>query len=172
MDGEFNVLAWEAFPHLAASKTYSSDAQITDSAPSAVAMTTGVKTKNDIMGLDHTAELESCEDQKTKQVTTLWELAETVGMSTGAVTTATITHATPGATYSHIASRDWESDSDMPPEAVQAGCADIARQLIEVPYGDGLEVAMGGGRSNFLPEAIRRSRGRGRDGQPQRMGRI
>jgi alkaline phosphatase len=54
VDGESNVLAWEAFPYLAASKTYSSDAQITDSAPSAVAMTTGVKTKNDIMGLDHT----------------------------------------------------------------------------------------------------------------------
>ena len=33
VDGESNMLAWEAFPHLAASKTYSSDAQITDSAP-------------------------------------------------------------------------------------------------------------------------------------------
>jgi alkaline phosphatase len=154
VDGESNVLAWEAFPYIAASKTYSSDAQITDSAPSAVAMTTGVKTKNDLMGLDHTARLESCEDQKTKQVTTLWELAETIGMSTGAVTTATITHATPGATYSHIASRDWESDSDMPPEAIQAGCTDIARQLIEMPYGDGFEVAMGGGRANFLPETV------------------
>ena len=54
-----NVLAWEAFPHLAASKTYSADAQITDSAPSAVAMTTGVKTINDLMGLDHTATLEA-----------------------------------------------------------------------------------------------------------------
>jgi alkaline phosphatase len=152
VDGESNVLAWEAFPYLAASKTYSSDAQITDPAPSAVAMTTGVKTKNGLMGLNHTAELESCEDQKTKQVTTLWELAETAGMSTGAVTTATITHATPGATYSHIANRDWESDAAMPPEALAAGCADIARQLIEMPYGDGLEVAMGGGRANFLPE--------------------
>ena len=47
VDGESNVLAWEAFPHLAASKTYSADAQITDSAPSAVAMTAGVKTIND-----------------------------------------------------------------------------------------------------------------------------
>ena len=47
VDGKSNVLAWEAFPHLAASKTYSADAQITDSAPSAVAMTTGVKTIND-----------------------------------------------------------------------------------------------------------------------------
>jgi alkaline phosphatase len=153
VDGESNVLAWESFPHLAASKTYSSDAQITDSAPSAVAMTAGVKTKNDIMGLDSTAALESCDDQKAKAVTTLWELAETAGLSTGVITTARLTHATPGAAYSHIASRDWESDADMPPEAVAAGCADIARQLVEMSYGDGIEVAMGGGRSNFLPEA-------------------
>ena len=154
VDGESNILAWEAFPYLAASKTYSADAQITDSAPSAVAMTTGVKTINDLMGLDHTATLESCEDQKTKAVTTLWELAETIGMSTGAVTTATITHATPGATYSHIASRDWESDAAMTPEAVEQGCADIARQLVEIKYGDGFEVAMGGGRQNFLPATM------------------
>ena len=114
-------------------------------------MTTGVKTINDLMGLDHTAKLDSCEDQKTKAVTTLWEMAESIGMSTGAVTTATITHATPGATYAHIANRDWESDAAMPPEALQAGCMDIARQLVDIPYGDGFEVAMGGG-ANFLPE--------------------
>ena len=152
VDGESNVLAWEAFPHLAASKTYSSDAQITDSAPSAVAMTAGVKTINDVMGIDHTSILESCDSQKTKAVTTLWELAETVGMSTGVITTARLTHATPGAAYSHIADRDWESDAEMPPEAVAAGCADIAQQLVEMRYGDGLEVAMGGGRSYFMPE--------------------
>ena len=39
----------------------------------------------------------------------------------------------------------------MPPEAIEAGCADIASQLVEIPYGDGFEVAMGGGRANFLP---------------------
>lgn len=151
VDGESNVLTWEAFPYLAASKTYSADAQITDSAPSAVAMTTGVKTINDLMGLDHTSTLDSCDDQKNKAVTTLWEMAESIGMSTGAVTTATITHATPGATYAHIANRDWESDAAMTPEAVQAGCKDIARQLVDIPYGDGFEVAMGGGRANFMP---------------------
>ena len=74
-------------------------------------------------------------------------------MSTGVITTARLTHATPGATYSHIASRDWESDAEMPPEAVAAGCTDIARQLVEMSFGDGFEVAMGGGRSYFLPEA-------------------
>jgi alkaline phosphatase len=114
-------------------------------------MTTGVKTINDLMGLNHTAKLDSCEDQKSKAVTTLWEMADSIGMSTGVVTTATITHATPGATYAHIANRDWESDAAMTAEAVQAGCKDIARQLVEMPYGDGLEVAMGGGRANFLP---------------------
>ncbi len=155
VDGESNVLAWEAFPYLAASKTYSHDAQITDSAPSAVAMTTGVKTINDVMGLDHTAKLDSCEDQKTKHVATLWEMAETIGMATGAITTARLTHATPGATYAHIANRDWEADSNMPAEAVSAGCTDIARQLVEMKFGDGLEVAMGGGRSYFLPETIK-----------------
>ncbi len=155
VDGESNVLAWEAFPYLAASKTYSHDAQITNSAPSAVAMTTGVKTINDVMGLAHTAKLNSCEDQKTKPVTTLWEMAETIGMATGAITTARVTHATPGATYAHIANRDWEADANMPPEAISAGCSDIARQLVEMKFGDGLEVAMGGGRSYFLPEAVK-----------------
>ena len=115
-------------------------------------MTAGVKTINDVMGIDHTSILESCDSQKTKAVTTLWELAETVGMSTGVITTARLTHATPGAAYSHIADRDWESDAEMPPEAVAAGCADIAQQLVEMRYGDGLEVAMGGGRSYFMPE--------------------
>jgi alkaline phosphatase len=104
------------------------------------------------MGIDHTSILSDCDSQKTKAVTTLWEMAETVGMSTGAITTARLTHATPGATYAHIANRDWESDADMPEEALAAGCKDIAAQLIELPYGDGYEVAMGGGRSNFLPE--------------------
>lgn len=154
VDGESNVLAWEAFPYLAAAKTYSANAQITDSAPSAVAMTTGVKTINDLMGLNHTATLNNCEDQQTKAVTTLWEMAATLGMSTGAVTTATITHATPGATYAHIANRDWESDAKMPAAALAAGCRDIARQLVEMKYGNGLNVAMGGGRANFLPDSV------------------
>jgi alkaline phosphatase len=153
VDGESHVLTFESFPYLAASKTYSSDAQVSDSAPTATAMTTGVKTKNDIIGLDHTAALDSCEDQKTKGVTTIFEMAESVGLSTGVISTARITHATPAATFAHIANRDWENDGEMPEEAKTAGCIDIARQLVEMPQGDGLEVALGGGRSSFLPES-------------------
>jgi alkaline phosphatase len=151
VDGESNVLTFESLPYLAASKTYSSDAQVSDSAPTATAMTTGVKTRNDIIGLDHTAALDSCDDQQNKRVTTLFEMAESVGLSTGVISTARITHATPAATYAHIANRDWENDAEMPDEAKAAGCIDIARQLVEFPQGDGFEVVMGGGRSNFIP---------------------
>jgi len=70
-------------------------------------------------------------------------------MSTGVVTTTRITHATPAVNYAHIAERDWESDADLPAGAT---VKDIARQLIEFSYGDGIEVVLGGGRSNFLPK--------------------
>jgi alkaline phosphatase len=164
VDGESNVLAYEAFPYLAASKTYSHDGQVSDSAPTAVAMTAGVKTKNDIIGLDQTADLNNCEHQKTKTVTTLFEMAESIGMSTGAVSTARITHATPAAVYGHIANRDWEGDANMPAEALQAGCLDLARQLVEMDEGDGLEVAMGGGRDRFLPATADDPEDQGRKG--------
>ena len=82
------------------------------------------------------------------------ELAESKGKSTGVVTTTRLTHATPAATYAHVPERDWENDRDLSDEARQNGCIDIASQLIEFPYGDGIEVALGGGRVNFLPDNI------------------
>src|SRR5690606_34647341 len=62
--------------------------------------------------------------------------------------------ATPAATFAHTPNRDWESDAELSAEAKANGCKDIARQLIEFPYGDGLEVALGGGRSYFLPNTV------------------
>ncbi|MBW3550028.1 MAG: alkaline phosphatase, partial [Proteobacteria bacterium] len=49
--------------------------------------------------------------------------------------------------------RGWESDADLPAAARRAGCIDIARQLIETPFGHGPEVLLGGGRSNFMTAA-------------------
>jgi alkaline phosphatase len=149
-DGVTNKLAFESFPYLALSRTYSADAQVTDSAPSATAMTTGVKTRNDILGLNADAVLKDCAGSKGKEVTTIFELAEAAGKSTGAVTTTRITHATPAAAYAHSANRDWENDKQQGDQAGK-GCKDIADQLVNWPAGDGMEVAMGGGRSNFLP---------------------
>ena len=45
----------------------------------------------------------------------------------GVVSTARITHATPGAIYSHCPMRDWEADVNLPTDSV--GCTDIATQV-------------------------------------------
>ena len=55
VDGELNNLTFDTFPYVALSKTYSHDGQVSDSAPTATAMTTGVKTRNDIVGLNSDA---------------------------------------------------------------------------------------------------------------------
>jgi alkaline phosphatase len=151
VDGESNNLEWDKFPYSAFSKTYSHDGQVSDSAPTAVAMTSGVKTRNDIIGLNSDAKLKDCEGSKGKEVTTIFEMAEAAGKATGVVTTARITHATPAATYAHSANRDWEDDKAMGDQAGK-GCKDIADQLVNWPAGDGFEVAMGGGRQHFLPK--------------------
>jgi alkaline phosphatase len=51
------------------------------------------------------------------------------GKSTGVVSTARITHATPAATYAHAADRNWEADSNLDP-ILHKDCTDIASQLI------------------------------------------
>jgi alkaline phosphatase len=154
MSGEENVLSFETFPNVALVKTYNVDAQVPDSAGTATAWNTGVKTDSGVLGVDADVVFDDCASQKGNEVTTLFELAEAAGLSTGTVSTARITHATPGGNYAHAASRDWESDADLPEEAVQNGCTDIATQLVDFPYGDGIEVALGGGRSAFIPETM------------------
>ena len=150
-DGESNILGMERLPFAALSKTYTHDAQVADSAPTAVAMVTGVKTRNDVIGLNSEVEVGDCAGSKGKDVMTLAAMAERAGQATGVVTTARITHATPAALYAHTPHRDWEGDANMPPEAIAAGCKDIAQQLVAWPHGDGFEVIMGGGRDRFLP---------------------
>ncbi len=149
-DGVSNKLAMELLPYAALSRTYSADAQVTDSAPSATAMTTGIKTNNDVLGVNSKVKLGDCAGSKGNEATTLWEQAELAGLSTGIVTTTRITHATPAAAFAHTPHRDWENDVQLG-KAAEQGCKDIADQLVNWKYGDGFEVALGGGRSNFLP---------------------
>jgi alkaline phosphatase len=151
VDGESNILTMERLPFGALSKTYTHDAQVADSAPTAVAMVTGVKTRNDVIGLNSDVKIGDCKGSKGREVMTLAAMAERAGQATGVVTTARITHATPAAMYAQTPHRDWEGDANMPPEAIAAGCTDIAQQLVAWPHGDGFEVIMGGGRDRFLP---------------------
>lgn len=154
VDGESNILAMERLPYAALSKTYTHDAQVADSAPTAVAMVTGVKTRNGIIGLNSEAEVGICVRSKDKEVATLAEMAEHAGLATGVVSTARITHATPAAMYAHTPHRDWEADANMPVDSIAVGCKDIAQQLVTWPNGDGFEVILGGGRERFLPNTV------------------
>ncbi|MDP3897278.1 MAG: alkaline phosphatase [Mesorhizobium sp.] len=151
VDGESNKLAFEELlPYVALAKTYTHDAQVADSAPTATAMVSGVKSVNGTVGVTQAIKYKDCTSVKGAEVTTIFEQAENAGLSTGVVSTARITHATPAATYAKVANRDQENDSQLSDADKAAGCKDIAAQLVDWPAGNGFEVILGGGRSNFM----------------------
>ncbi len=152
MSGEENVLSYEAFPNLALAKTYNTNAQTADSAGTAAAMTTGIKTDIGVLGVTEDVMRGNCQSALDNEVTTIAEMAETIGMATGVVSTARLTHATPASVYAHSADRNWEDNTKLPDGSA---CKDIAAQLIEFDEGDGIDVAMGGGRRHFLPDDVR-----------------
>ena len=110
-------------------RTSSSNSFVTDSAPAATAMATGQKTNNGVLGEDVTA-IQYVRDGAN--LTTILEMAEKTGLSTGLVTTTRITHATPAGFYAHVDNRDNESE--------------IADQLLN----SNVEVMMGGGLQYFV----------------------
>jgi alkaline phosphatase len=127
-------------------------------------MVSGVKINNGTIGVDQTVKEGDCPAMEGHTVKTLFEMAEEQGLATGVVSTARITHATPAAAYAHTPMRDWESDKELGDAAAQ-GCKDIADQLVNWPYGDGLEVALGGGRAYFLPETVADPEDQGKTGR-------
>jgi len=149
--GEENYLSFERFPYSSLVKTYNYDSQVSDSAGTASAMNTGIKSRIGTFGVSPYQPSKKCEGSRRYHVPTLAEQAERAGMSTGIVTTARLTHATPAAVYAHSPSRDWESDTELTDEAKRNGCEDIASQLLSFDYGDGIDVALGGGRKMFRP---------------------
>lgn len=147
--GEENLLSFESFPFTGLAKTYNTNQQTPDSAGTATAMLSGVKTKAGVIGVSTDVTRGDCASAAGRELTTILGLAEDAGLATGIVTTARITHATPAAAYAHSADREWEGDSQLPLEA--SACMDIARQLVEYAHGDGPEVLFGGGRRYFMP---------------------
>jgi len=152
MSGEENVLPFERFAHVALAKTYEINQQVGESAGTATAMMTGQKTKAGFIGISGDAERGVCASGHGNHLPSFLELSESVGRSTGIVTTTKLSHPTPASAYAHVTERDWESDADLTEEARLNGCKDIAVQLIEFSYGNGIEVALGGGRIKFLPK--------------------
>ncbi|HIF91586.1 MAG TPA: alkaline phosphatase [Myxococcales bacterium] len=163
--GEENILSFEELPYVAFSKTYNTDAQVSDSASTMTAMVSGVKTQTGVLGVDEQVRRFDHESVAQAQVLTILEEAEDRGLATGIISTASLTHATPAGCYAHVPIRSWQNDSNMSEEARQAGFPDIARQLVEFPHGDGLEVAMGGGRDHFRPRHAKDPEDSDRKGQ-------
>ncbi len=162
--GEEHQLSFDKFPYSGFAKTYNVDAQTPDSAGTMTAMMSGVKTDVGVIGVTEAISRGDCTTVSGNELVTALELAEIVGKSTGVISTARITHATPAATYAKSADRNWEDNSDMSAEAIAAGCQDIASQLVSFEADiesrftgvdvDGIEVVLGGGRRHFLPKDV------------------
>ena len=159
VDGQ---LVLDQFPHTALSRTYSSDSITPDSAPTMSAMMTGVNTNQSVIGFDDSTEASDFNnDGNGRAPWTLLELAKRRGMRVGTVSTATITHATPAATYAHVNQRNNENDI-----ALQALPTD---GTYNDRLGRGVDILMGGGRRFFVPntvvdeEGVRGARTDGRD---------
>lgn len=153
---EAGQLNFEKFERTARIKTYSNDAQTTDSAPSMAAYMTGVKANNEVISMsadtiatspsadaNGNLTVNNCATSNGTTVATILELAKAHGKSVGAISTTELTHATPAATFSHICNRNAQYD--------------IAAQLIpggagfNSALGTGVDVLMGGGLNQFKP---------------------
>ena len=89
-------LQFERFPVIGFQKTFSKNNLITDSAASATAIATGVKTNNSSIGID----------ENESPVASILEEAENQGFATGLIATSSIVHATPASFIAHQKSRN------------------------------------------------------------------
>ncbi|BFZ23924.1 hypothetical protein BsWGS_26963 [Bradybaena similaris] len=148
--GEEYKLSFDHFPYTGLSRTYSVDAQVTDSAASGTAFMTGVKTNDGLLGLSAKAQRGNCSSIKGAEVLSVLRWSAAAGKSTGVISTCRVTHATPASAYAHSPDRDWESDRLIPEK--ERACEDIALQLIT--RNTDINVILGGGRAYFYPENV------------------
>ncbi|MFD7031665.1 alkaline phosphatase [Streptomyces sp. NPDC059917] len=157
--GASGKLNMETLPFTGAVATYAVEkgsdkpALVTDSASSATAWATGVKTYNAALSVD----------SYEKRVVTLMEQAKKAGFATGNVSTAEITDATPAAQFSHALLRGCQgptySDAACLPKkddgTYESAPADktlvtpIAEQIARNGTAD---VILGGGLARFEPD--------------------
>ena len=134
---------------------YNTDFQVPDSAGTATALFSGVKTRMAVLGIDNTVPFNRCDSDllEKAKVKSLLHKAVDDGKATGIISTTRVTHATPGALYAHVQNRDWEADIDIPSEFREQGCDDIAKQLVYSEIGQKVNLVFGGGRKKFLTQA-------------------
>lgn len=143
--GEENSLSFEKFDNVALVKTYNTNAQVPDSAGTATAMHSGLKTRIGVLGIGPDAEKGVCADALAHPLPLLGEEVKQRGLALGIVTTTRLTHATPASVITRSADRDWEADTNIPADQQGQGCKDIALQFAEGQF----DVALGGGTAMF-----------------------
>lgn len=134
-DGAQSRFEFEHLPHLALLTTYANDFAVPDAAAAATALATGRKVNNGVLSLDADG----------KPIASLLDLAQKSGRSVGLVSNSTLTDPTLAAFYAKSA-----DPQDRPA---------LAAQLVD----RNLDLILGGGSDDFLPEAKEGKRPDGRD---------
>ncbi len=150
--GEGRRLFVQRMPHVGLSDTATASQFVTDSAAGMTAIVTGHRTHNGVVGQGPDA-VRGVRDGTP--LTTILEMAEARGLATGIISNDALTGATPASLYAKVNDRN--------------KTADIFRQALAAPVGDGIDVLIGAGRSQVESalvaagsslDAVARDRGR------------
>jgi alkaline phosphatase len=95
MGGEELSLSFEKFPHCGLAKTYCVNFQVPDSACSATAFLSGIKTNLGVLSMDANTAFNNCSKSDESHVHSIFKYAQNAGKATGIVTNTRITDATP-----------------------------------------------------------------------------
>ncbi|WP_237385374.1 alkaline phosphatase [Xenorhabdus sp. Sc-CR9] len=133
------------YTHYSLDKKTQKPNYVTDSAASATAWATGVKTYNGALGIDVFGKAHS----------SLLELAKRNGKATGNVTTAEIQDATPAALYAHVTGRKCYGPEitlqKCPSDALgNGGKGSITEQLLVARA----DITLGGGAKSFIQKSV------------------
>lgn len=115
-----------------------------DSACTATAYLSGVKTNVKCIGVSANVKVADCESSKLKsnRPSSIVKWAQDAGKATGIVTNTRITHASPAGTYAHVPFRDMECDNDVIRLKLDPNSCnfDIAKQLVDDEPGRNIKV--------------------------------
>ncbi len=120
----------QKMPHIGLSDTSSASSWVTDSAAGMTAIVTGEKTHNGVISQSDAA-VRGRQDGRILK--TILEYAEERGLSTGVITNDKVNGATPAACYAHSNDRK--------------KLGEIFAQLRKPPFGDGLDLLIGPGKT-------------------------
>jgi alkaline phosphatase len=125
----------QSWSEIGLSNTSPASKWVTDSAAGMTAIVTGQKTQNGVIS-EGADVVRGKKDGKLLK--TILEYAEDHGLSTGVVTNVEVADATPAACYAHVNDRGkW---------------GDIFLQIFSPRFGDGVDIAFGGGRQRIYEQ--------------------